>query len=60
MSAAKLQQRARVVATILAQQHSHHPDYMAGLQQQLVDEELAELAKEQSARERQQQEERER
>lgn len=53
MSTAKLKQRGRIVAAIRAQQHSQHEDYHAEFQRRLVDEELAELASEEQAREAQ-------
>lgn len=51
MSTGKLAQRGRIVAAIRPQQHSQHEDYHAEFLKRLVDEELAELAKEQAAKE---------
>jgi len=50
MATTDLAKRARIVLAIRAQQHSQHEDYHADLLKRLVDEELAELAKEEQAR----------
>lgn len=52
MSTEKLDQRGRIVTKIRAQQHSNHTSYMAEFMDRLVNDELAELASEELARQR--------